>query len=40
MDAVKGDSYQILNWRNWEMKAQDRDKLRSRIKKAKTRFGL
>jgi hypothetical protein len=25
MDAVKEDSYQILNWRNWEVKAQDRD---------------
>jgi hypothetical protein len=22
MDAVKEDSYQILNWRNWEVKAQ------------------
>jgi hypothetical protein len=25
MDAVNEDSYQILNWRNWEVKAQDRD---------------
>jgi hypothetical protein len=25
MDSVKEDSYQILNWRNWEVKAQDRD---------------
>jgi hypothetical protein len=40
MDAEKEDSYQILKWRNWEVKAQDRDKWRSRIKKAKTRFGL
>jgi hypothetical protein len=32
MDAVKEDSYQILNWRNWEETA--------RIKKAKVRFGL
>jgi hypothetical protein len=40
MDAVKEDSYQILNRRNWEMKAQDRDEWRSRIKKAKARFGL
>jgi hypothetical protein len=22
MDAVKEDSYQILNWRNWEAKAR------------------
>jgi hypothetical protein len=40
MDAVKEDIYQILNWRNWEVKAQDRDEWRSRIKKAKARFGL
>jgi hypothetical protein len=40
MDAVKEDSYQILNWRNWEVKAQDRDEWRSRIKKANARFGL
>jgi hypothetical protein len=40
MDATKEDSYQILNWRNWEVKAQDRDEWRSRIKKAKARFGL
>jgi hypothetical protein len=39
MDAVKEDIYQILNWRNWE-KARDRDRWRSRIKKAKARFGL
>jgi hypothetical protein len=25
MDAVKEGSYQILNWRNWEVKTQDRD---------------
>jgi hypothetical protein len=25
MDTVKEDSYQILKWRNWEVKAQDRD---------------
>jgi hypothetical protein len=40
MGAVKEDSYQILNWRNWEMKARDREAWRSRIKKAKARFGL
>jgi hypothetical protein len=40
MDAVKEDSCQILNWRNWEVKAQNRDEWRSRIKKAKARFGL
>jgi hypothetical protein len=40
MDAVKEGSYQILNWRNWEVKAQDRDEWRSRIKKAKAHFGL
>jgi hypothetical protein len=40
MDAVKEDSYQILKWRNWELKPQDRDEWRSRIKKAKARFGL
>jgi hypothetical protein len=40
MDTVKEDSYQILNWGNWEVKSQDRDKWRSRIKKAKTRFDL
>jgi hypothetical protein len=40
MDTVKEDSYQILNWRNWEVKARDRDGWRSRIKKAKARFGL
>jgi hypothetical protein len=40
MDAVKEDSYQILNWRNVEVKARDRDEWRSRIKKVKARFGL
>jgi hypothetical protein len=40
MDAVKEDSYQILNWRNLEVQAQDRDEWRSRIKKAKARFVL
>jgi hypothetical protein len=40
MDAVKEDSCQILNCRNWEEKARDRDGWRSRIKKAKARFGL
>jgi hypothetical protein len=40
MDAVKEGIYQILNWRNWEEKARDRDGWRSRIKKAKARFGL
>jgi hypothetical protein len=33
-------SFQILNWRNWEMKARDREGWRPRIKKAKARFGL
>jgi hypothetical protein len=37
MNAVKEE---ILKWRNWEVKAEDRDKCRSRIKKAKARFGL
>jgi hypothetical protein len=40
MDAVKEDNYQILKWRSWEEKARDRDGWRSRIKKAKARFGL
>jgi hypothetical protein len=40
MDAVKEDSYQILNWRNWEVKTRDREGWRSRIKKAKAHFGL
>jgi hypothetical protein len=40
MDAVKEDSYQILNWRNWEVKSKDRDEWKSRIKRAKARFGL
>jgi hypothetical protein len=37
---VKEDSYQMLKWRDWEVKAQDREKWRSRIKKAKACFGL
>jgi hypothetical protein len=40
MDTVKADSYQILKWENWEVKAQDRNEWRSRIKKAKARFRL
>jgi hypothetical protein len=32
MDAVKEDSYQKLKLRNWEVKAQDRDEWRQRIK--------
>jgi hypothetical protein len=28
-----------LKWRNWEVKAQDRDEWRSRIKKAKAALG-
>jgi hypothetical protein len=40
MNAVKEGSYQILKWRNWEVKAQDKDEWRSRIEKAKARFGL
>jgi hypothetical protein len=39
MDAVKEDSCQILNWRNWKKKARDRDGCRSRIKEARARFG-
>jgi hypothetical protein len=39
MDAVKEDGYQLY-WRNCEVKARDRDGWRSRIKKAKARFGL
>jgi hypothetical protein len=39
-DAVKEDSFQILNLRNWVVKARDREAWRSRIKKAKARFGL
>jgi hypothetical protein len=38
MDSVKEDTYPVLNWINWEAKAQDRDEWRSRIRKA--RFGL
>jgi hypothetical protein len=38
--AVKEDSYRILKLRNLELKAQDRDEWRSRIKKAKAGFGL
>jgi hypothetical protein len=40
MDAVKEYSYHMLKWRNWEVKAQDRDEWRPRIKKAKAHFGL
>jgi hypothetical protein len=40
MDAVKEDSYQILNWSNWEVKARDENRWRSRIKKVKAHFGL
>jgi hypothetical protein len=40
MDDVKEDSYQILKWRSLEVKTQERDDWRSRIKKAKARFGL
>jgi hypothetical protein len=40
LDSVKEDIYQILKWRDWEVKAQDREEWRSRIKKAKVRFGL
>jgi hypothetical protein len=40
LDAVKEDSYQMLKWRDWEVKAQDREEWRSRIKKAKVCFGL
>jgi hypothetical protein len=40
LDAVKEDSYQMLKWRDCEVKAQDREEWRSRIKKAKAWFGL
>jgi hypothetical protein len=40
LDAVKEDSYQMLKWRDWEVKAEDREEWRSRIKKAKAHFGL
>jgi hypothetical protein len=39
-DAVKEDSYQMLKWRDWEVRAQDREEWKSRIKKAKVCFGL
>jgi hypothetical protein len=39
MDAVKEDIYQILNWRNLEVKAQYRDEWRSRIKTANPALG-
>jgi hypothetical protein len=40
MDTVKEYSYQILKWRNWELKAQDRYEWKPRIKTAKARFGM
>jgi hypothetical protein len=40
LDAVKEDSYQMLKWRDWDVKAHDREKWRSSIKKAKVCFGL
>lgn len=40
IDAVKEDSQQILRCRNWEKIAMDRDEWRTRIVKAKARFGL
>jgi hypothetical protein len=40
LNAVKEDSYQMLKWRDWEVKAQDREEWRSRIKKAKAHFAL
>jgi hypothetical protein len=40
LDAVKEDSCQMLKWRDWEVKIQDREEWRSRIKKDKARFGL
>jgi hypothetical protein len=40
LDAVKEDSYQMLKWRDWEVKAQVRKEWRSRMKKANARFGL
>jgi hypothetical protein len=39
-DAVKEESYHMLKRRGWDVKAQDRDEWRSRIKKAEARFGL
>jgi hypothetical protein len=38
--ALKEDSYQMLKWRDWEVKAQDREEWRSRIKKAEAHLGL
>jgi hypothetical protein len=35
LDAVKENSYQMLKWRDWEVKVQDRGEWRLRIKKAK-----
>jgi hypothetical protein len=40
MDGRCERRYQILNWRNWGVKTEDRDEWRSRIKKARIRFGL
>jgi hypothetical protein len=37
---VKEDGYQMLKWRDWEVKAQDREEWRSRIETAEVRFGL
>jgi hypothetical protein len=39
-DAMKEDSYQMMKWRDWQVKAQDREEWWSRIKKAKAHFGL
>jgi hypothetical protein len=36
----EGRQLSDAEWRNWEVKAQDREEWRSRIKKAKARFGL
>jgi hypothetical protein len=38
--AVKEHSYQMLQWRDWEVKAEDREEWKSRIKKAKACFRL
>jgi hypothetical protein len=40
LDSVKGDSYEKLKWKDLEVKAQDREEWRSKIKKAWARFGL
>jgi hypothetical protein len=40
LNAVKEDSYQMLIWKDWEVKAQDREEWSLRMKKPKARFEL